>query len=784
VNLNSPVSTTIAALTSLATPGSIPDNNRIQPTETTVWVINATLRAYQKQSDQDYHLQLIDGAGHQMIAEIVSPSCVNPSSPFAAGVSRARAQFDAKYKPNTSVKNVNIPVQITGVGFFDHLEGQQGVAPNGIELHPIIDIIFSPTSDFAMTSSPTSLSLAQGNSGNATITTTLSGTFNSSIALSASGVPAGATATFTPTAISAPGSGSATMTIAVGSTTATGTYNVVVTGTGGGKTHSTTITLTVTAAGGSAQQLLGNPGFENGSVATPWVASAGVIDSSTLQPARSGIWKAWMNGYGSTHTDTLSQQVTIPANATRATLSFWLYVYTVETTSTTAYDTLAVQIRSSSGTVLTTLANYSNLSPKAPYAQATFDVTSFKGQTIQVYLLGTEDGSLQTSFIIDDFSLGIDASGDTSDFAIASSPTSLAVTQGDSGNSTISTTLSGSFNSSVALSASGLPAGATSTFNPTAISAPGSGSATLTIAASSATATGTYNVVVTGTGGGKTHTTTISLTVTPAASDPGDFAITASPTSLSLTQGNSGNSTITTTLSGSFNSGVALSASGLPAGATPTFAPTTISAPGSGSATLTIAASSTTATGTYNVVVTGTGGGKTHTTTIALTVTAASGGSTQLLGNPGFENGAVATPWVASAGVVDSSTTQPPRTGMWKAWLNGYGSTHTDTLSQQVTIPANATRATLSFWLYVYTAETTTSTAYDKLAVQIRNSSGTVLATLANYSNLSPKAPYAQATFDITSFKGQTIQIYLLGTEDQGLQTSFIIDDFALDVTQ
>ncbi|HXL79659.1 MAG TPA: hypothetical protein VN951_02190, partial [Pyrinomonadaceae bacterium] len=74
--------------------------------------------------------------------------------------------------------------------------------------------------------------------------------------------------------------------------------------------------------------------------------------------------------------------------------------------------------------------------------------------------------------------------------------------------------------------------------------------------------------------------------------------------------------------------------------------------------------------------------------------------------------------------------------------------------------------------------------AYDKLAVQLRDSSGAVLATLANYSNLSPRFPYAQASFDLSSYKGQTIQVYLIGTEDQGLQTSFIIDDFSLDVNQ
>ena len=102
---------------------------------------------------------------------------------------------------------------------------------------------------------------------------------------------------------------------------------------------------------------------------------------------------------------------------------------------------------------------------------------------------------------------------------------------------------------------------------------------------------------------------------------------------------------------------------------------------------------------------------------------------------------------------------------------------------QQISIPANATQATLSFWLHIDTTETTTATAYDTLRVQIRNSSGTVLTTLATYSNLSAKAGYAQASFDLGSFKGQAIQVYLVGVEDPSLKTSFVVDDFALSVT-
>lgn len=148
---------------------------------------------------------------------------------------------------------------------------------------------------------------------------------------------------------------------------------------------------------------------------------------------------------------------------------------------------------------------------------------------------------------------------------------------------------------------------------------------------------------------------------------------------------------------------------------------------------------------------------------------------TELFANRGFESGNVT--WVATAGVITNSTGQTPRTGSFYAWLNGYGTTHTDSLYQQITIPSSVTSATLTFWLKINTAETTTTTPFDTLQVQIRNSSNTVLSTLATYSNLNKTTGYVQKTFDLTSFKGQTIRVYFLGNEDSSLQTSFVIDD-------
>jgi hypothetical protein len=686
VNLNAPTNTTITAMRAFTAPSPIPANNRITGPETTLWVINATLTLFKLESDSDYHLVIQDASGNTMITEIPSPSCVGAGSPFLPGITNARAEFNARFSATTSFQTANIPVKVTGVGMFDFLHGQTGVAPNGIELHAVLDIVFNPGtgSDFSVSAAPTSLSLTQGGTASDTISTTGSGGFNSSVSLSVTGLPAGVTASFSPTSIAAPGTGSSTLKFTASSTATTGTFNATVTATGGGLTHTTTVVVTVSAAtapnftlaasptsvsivqgtsgsssisttvsggfnssvslsasglpagvtasfsptsiaapgsgtstltftasatattgtatvtitatggtvthtasvaltvtatgGGTSTQLLGNPGFENGSTApSPWVVSTGVINNSTSEPAHGGTWDAWLDGFGSAHTDTVMQQVTIPANATAATLTFWLHVDTAETTTTTAFDTLAVQVRNSAGTVLSTLATFSNLNHATGYQQKSFNLLSFAGQTIQINFAGTEDASLQTSFVLDDFALNV--------------------------------------------------------------------------------------------------------------------------------------------------------------------------------------TTSTTAT-------------------------------TELIGNPGFENGATTpAPWVLTSthtplSIINNSATEPPHAGTFDAWMLGWGVATTDTVMQQVTIPATATAASFSFWLHVDTAETSTTTAFDTLQVQIRNSSGTVLQTLGTFSNLDHNTGYLQHTFNLASFVGQTIQVMFVGQEDSSLKTSFVLDDISLKVTQ
>src|SRR5260221_10822457 len=122
----------------------------------------------------------------------------------------------------------------------------------------------------------------------------------------------------------------------------------------------------------------------------------------------------------------------------------------------------------------------------------------------------------------------------TPDFTVSASPASLSVNQGSSGSTIVSTTVTGGFNSSVALSVSGLPSGVTASFNPASIAAPGSGSSTLTFSASSTATTGTATVTVTATGGTVTHTAAIALTINAVATP--DVTVNASRTSLSVQQ--------------------------------------------------------------------------------------------------------------------------------------------------------------------------------------------------------------------------------------------------------
>ncbi|HKH47209.1 MAG TPA: pre-peptidase C-terminal domain-containing protein [Thermoanaerobaculia bacterium] len=366
----------------------------------------------------------------------------------------------------------------------------------------------------------------------------------------------------------------------------------------------------------------------------------------------------------------------------------------------------------------------------------------------------------------------------TPDFSISASPSAVSIAQGASGSSTITTAVSGGFSSAVALSASGLPSGVTVSFSPSSIAAPGSGSSTMTITVASTAATGTSTITVTGTGGSITHTTAVSLTVTTAGG--GVTALT--------------NGVPVTGLSGATGSQQFFSLA-VPAGATNlTFQ---ISG-GTGDADLYVrfGAQPTTSTwdcrpflsgnseacnfatpqtGTYFVLINGFSAFSGVTLVGSYT---APGGGTELITNGGFEGSS--TPWVL-AGSSTRSTGSFPHSGTGYLIL-GAANSATATTYQQITIPAGST-AGLTFWLNVTSDETTTTTIFDQLFVEVRNTSGTLLATLATYSNLNKGTAgvYSQkGSFSLASFAGQTVRIQFRATTDSSLLTSFRVDDVSV----
>ena len=145
--------------------------------------------------------------------------------------------------------------------------------------------------------------------------------------------------------------------------------------------------------------------------------------------------------------------------------------------------------------------------------------------------------------------------------------------------------------------------------------------------------------------------------------------------------------------------------------------------------------------------------------------------------NGGFESGA--TSWSGTTGAIGTWTGQPAKTGTKNVWLGGNGSAITEAITQTVAIPSTATTATLSFDLHIDTAESGT-TVYDKLTVTLKNTSGTVLKTLATYSNANAASGYTNRSFDVSAYKGQTVVVSFSETEDSSLQTSFAIDNVSL----
>ena len=159
--------------------------------------------------------------------------------------------------------------------------------------------------------------------------------------------------------------------------------------------------------------------------------------------------------------------------------------------------------------------------------------------------------------------------------------------------------------------------------------------------------------------------------------------------------------------------------------------------------------------------------------TPAATPSPTPGAGGDVISNGGFENGT--SPWIESSSQIINTTNS--HSGSYSAHLCGYNNC-SDSIYQQMTIPGSVTTATLTYYWYISTQETRHS--YDYLYVRIRNSGGSTLTTLQTLSDGSTANSWKQASFNVSSYKGQTVQIAFVATNGAKYPTDFYVDDVAL----
>jgi uncharacterized membrane protein len=495
----------------------------------------------------------------------------------------------AKVFHDTTAGNNSVP-NVTGFSAgtgYDLASGLGSVDAAQLVNH-WTDLAQKATPTFTLSSAATSVSVTAGNSGKVSLSTTPQGGFNSSIALSVSGLPSGVTSSFSATTISGASAGSSTLTLTTAVTAKAGSYNVVVTATGGGITKTVTVSLVVAAA----------PNSFNLTVAQSALAiKAGASGQVSVTTANVGIFNS-------------SVALSVSGMPTGVTASF----------------SKSAMAAPGNGTATLTIAAS----------------TTVTGGTYGLVIKAIGGGVTQSSTV----TLTLTAAPNT--FNLTATQSALAIKAGASGQVSVTTANVGIFNSSVALSVSGMPTGVTASLSKSAMAAPGNGTATLTVAASSTVTGGTYALVIKATGGGVTKSSTVSLTLTAT---PNTFNLTATQSTLAIKAGASGQVSVTTANVGIFNSSIALSVSGMPTGVTASFSKSAMGAPGSGTATLTVAAGSTAKTGTYTLTVSALGGGQTKTSIITLTITGTANFSLQVsLGSVTLPQGGSAGAVVVSTG--------------------------------------------------------------------------------------------------------------------------------------
>ncbi len=606
-------------------------------------------------------------------------------------------------------------------------------------------------SDFSISATPASLSLAQGGSGTSTINTAITSGSAQTVSLSASGQPAGTTVSFSPASVTS--GGSSTMTVAVGASTLAGSYTITVTGTGT-TTHSTTVSLTVTAATVSDFSISATPG------------------SLSIAQGGSGT-----SAIGTVITSGSAQAVSLSASGQPAG-------------TTVSFSPASV---TSGGSSTMTVAVGASTVP----GSYTITVT------------GTGTGTTTHSTTV---SLTVTAAT-VSDFSISATPGSLSIAQGGSGTSAIGTTITSGAAQTVSLSASGQPAGTTVSFSPASVTSGGSSTMTVTVGAS--TTPGSYTITVTGTGTTThTTTVSLTVTAPPGGVVNGGFETgslsgwSASGAAVPAinTPGRTGSYSARLGSASAFSGSSTLTQNvAVPTGSSTltfwyqphctdtitydqiqmqirntagTTLATVLNVCSNSGAWTQVSFNTTPYAGTtvvlwFNVNDDGYPTDPTYTLLddVALNPSVP---VTNVVLNPSFETGSLSS-WSAS-GTVAPAINTPGRTGSYSARLGSTSAfSGSSTLTQNVSVPSGS--STLTFWYQPHCTDTIT---YDQIQMQIRNTAGTTLATVLNVCSNS--GAWTQVTFNTTAYAGTTVVLWF-NVHDDGYPTDptyTLLDDVAL----
>jgi len=422
---------------------------------------------------------------------------------------------------------------------------------NGIQIIPVS----APAADFALSAAPGSQTVMAGTSTNYAVTVSALNAFAGTVSLSASGLPAGVTASFSPAAITS--SGSSTMTVTTIGSMPAGSAQLAVTGICDAIRHSVAATLIVNATPAPDFAITAAP------VSQTVTAGGSTSYSVSVSAANAFAGNVTLSASG------------LPAGATAS------------------FNPAAITSSGISTMTVTTSGSTPAGSPQVTVTGTNGVLTHSAAATLVV-----------RSALIPDF-------------AISATPGSQTVTAGSSTSYSVTVSGLNAFTGTVSLSANGLPAGATASFNPAAIT--GSGSSTMTVTTNGSTPAGSPQVTVTGTSGVLTHSAAATLVVRSALIP--DFAISANPGSQTVSAGSSTIYSVTVSGLNAFTGTVSLSASGLPAGATASFNPAAIT--GSGSSTMTVTTTTSTPGATTALTLQGTSGSLLHSAAATLVVNAA-----------------------------------------------------------------------------------------------------------------------------------------------------------------